>query len=267
VRDASRTGDAVPLPAERLELAGGLADGSERSADAVTAAVSLHDGGRWLVPSAAVHPLSPANARLRFEPSPAGAAAHWTVEAVQERGLCSALAYRGLVRALTGAAPAARLGDEWLAADDEAAFALGSLRHLARRARVYALPGAGPAFAVLAVVEDDDGNADWAVGSALSARDAVHEAVRDAVGLAVSRHYEGSPADLGDPLVADFDPRTLVEGAPQTRWSLDRSAVPMSEVLARLDEDGTRALFVETTTIDLHAVRGMVTGTVLLAAV
>lgn len=188
---------------------------------------------------------------------------------MREQGLCSALAYRGLVRALTREAPATRVGDFLLAGDDEVAFALGSLRHIGREARVYALPGAAPAFTVLAVVEGgQEGAADWAVGSALSARDALRDAVRDAVGLAVSRHYEGTPADPGDLLMADLDPRALFEGEGEgvAQWSLDGPATPVPRALARLDADGTRALFVETTTIDLHAIRGMVTGTVLLAA-
>lgn len=216
--------------------------------------------------AAAVHPLSPANSRLLFEPSPAGAAAGWTAADVQERGLCSALAQRGLVRAIRGEDPALPLTEEWLAGDEETAFALGSLRHIGHTARVYALPGAAPAFAVLAVVEGADGGAvDWATGSALSVRAAVREAVRDAVGLAVGRHYEGAPMDPGDPLVADFDPRTLTEGDAKAEWSFDQPGVPMSEALGRLDADGTRALFVDTTPIDLSAIRAMVTGTILLA--
>lgn len=258
---------AALLPAGRLEVFGGLAGEREWSGGITTPAVSLHDGSTWLVPAAAAYPLSPANARLRFEPTSAGAAADWTLEAVREQGLCSALAYRGLVRALTRETPATRVGDSLLAGDDEVAFALGSLRHIGREARVYALPGAAPAFTVLAVVEGgEEGAADWAVGSALSARAALRDAVRDAVGLAVSRHYEGTPADPGDPLLADLDPRALLEGEGVAEWSLDGPATPVPQALARLDADGTRALFVETTTIDLHAVRGMVTGTVLLAA-
>lgn len=230
-------------------------------------AVSLHESSRWQVPAAAVHPLSPANSQLLFEPSPAGAAAGWTAADIQERGLCSALAQRGLVRAIRGEDPALPLTEEWLAGDEETAFVLGSLRHIGHTARVYALPGAAPAFAVLAVVEGADGGAvDWATGSALSVRAAVSEAVRDAVGLAVGRHYEGVPMDPGDPLVADFDPRTLTEGDAKAEWSFDQPGVPMSEALGRLDADGTRALFVDTTPIDLSAIRAMVTGTILLAA-
>ncbi|GAA3778560.1 TOMM precursor leader peptide-binding protein [Streptomyces chiangmaiensis] len=254
------------VPAERLDLFNGLPAPDGWSAGPVASAVSLHDESRWQVPVAAVHPLSPANSRQMFEPSPAGAAVGWTVEDVQESGLCSALAYRGLVRAIRGGEPARPLSEEWLGGDDETSFALGSLRPIGRHARVYALPGAVPSFAVLAVVEGADGAMDWAIGSQLSVRAAVRTAVRDAVGLAVGRHHEGAPMDLGDPLMADFDPRTLAQGDAKAEWSFGRPGVPMSEALARLDADGTRVLFVDTTTIDLRAVRGMITGTILLAA-
>lgn len=257
---------AAVVPAERLTLFSGLPATGAGPAGGALPAVSLHDASRWLVPAAAVHPLSPANAGLVFEPSPAGAAAGWTAEDVQERGLCSALAHRGLARAIRGDAPALRLAEEWLAGDEEVAFTLGGLRHIDRVARVYALPGAAPCFAVLAVVEGDDGAVDWATGSALSVRSAVREAVLDAVGLAAGRHYEGAPMDPGDPLVADFDPRALAEGDAKAEWSFEQPAVPLSAALARLDAEGIRALFADTTTVDLHAVRGMVTGTILLAA-
>ncbi|MEU6574767.1 TOMM precursor leader peptide-binding protein [Streptomyces sp. NPDC046805] len=265
--DAAPPDDAEAVPAERLALFSGLPVTEEPTPHAGLTAVALYDGSRWQVPAAAVHPLSPANSRLVFEPSPAGAAAGWTVEDVQERGLCSALAHRGLVRALRGDDPALPLTEEWLSGDDETAFALGSLRHIGCGARVYALPGAAPSFAVLAVVEGVDGGAvDWATGSALSVRDAVRAAVRDAVGLAVGRHYEGAPLDPGDPLLADFDPRVLVAGDGKAEWSFGQPGVAMSEAVDRLHAGGTSALFVDTTPIDLRAIRAMVTGTILLAA-
>ncbi|MFI9783044.1 TOMM precursor leader peptide-binding protein [Kitasatospora sp. NPDC051984] len=264
--DGGPAADAEAVPAERLGLFSGLPTAGARAAGPMMAAVSLYDESRWQVPAAAVHPLSPSNSLLTFEPSPAGAAVGWTAEEVRERGLCSALAHRGLVLAVRGGEPAVPLSEEWLGTDDETAFALRSLRPIGRSARVWALPGAAPSFAVLAMVEDSEGKVDWAVGSALSVRAAVREAVRDAVGLAVGRHYEGAPMDFGDPLIADFDPRVLVPADAKTEWSFDQLEVPMSEALARLEAEGTRALFVDTTPIDLRAVRGMTTGTVLLAA-
>ncbi|KUJ37203.1 hypothetical protein ACZ90_69750 [Streptomyces albus subsp. albus] len=303
-RHPAATDPSAPaVPAAALDLHTGLAPAAARGAEHWLPAVSLHDGTPHRIPAAAVYPLSAANAHREFEPSAAGAAAGWTVEEVREQGLCSALAHRGLLAALRGTAPALRLDRDWLDGDDEVAFLLGSLRHLGRTARVYALPGAAPAAAVLAVVDPaedpatpatapatpatapparsgalpgpEGGSApdravadapDWAVGSALAVRDAVREAVRDAVGLAVARHYDRTPADPGDPLLADADPRALPEGEGRCDWSYDQPAPALADVLARLAEAGTLALFTDTTTIDLTAVRSMVTGTVSLGA-
>ncbi|HEX5567980.1 MAG TPA: TOMM precursor leader peptide-binding protein, partial [Streptomyces sp.] len=183
---------------DRLTVHSGVGAPDSRRTRTWLPAVSLHDGSTWYVPDAAVYPLSSVNAGPEFEPTSSGAAADWTAEAAQEQGLCSALAYRALIGAVRGTAPIGRLEETLLAGDDEVRFALDSLRHIDRRARVFALPGAAPAFAVLAVVEGPDGTpVDWAVGSALSARAATRAAVLDAVGLAVTRHYEGTPADLG----------------------------------------------------------------------
>ncbi len=266
-RDTVTRQDGEEVPAESLELSSGLAVPPGGPDGGWLPAVSLHGGTTRQVPTAAVYPLSPANSALLFEPTPAGAAVGWTLAEVRERGLASALARRGLVRAVDGGAPARTLADGWLAGDEEAAFVLGSVRHIGRRAQVYALPGAAPVFAVLAVVEDSGGGpADWAVGAALSARGAVRQAVLDAVGCAVRRHDDGAPADLGDPLLADFDPRLLKVAGTENGWLFDSPALPLARVLEELAGAGTQALFADTTTIDLHAVRGMVTGTVLLAA-
>ena len=251
---------------ERLTPYSGLPSLDAERDHAWLPAVSLHDATAWQVPAAAVYPLSPANAERSFEPTSSGAAAGWTIESVQERGLCSALAHRGVVGAVRSSAPPTRLGETLLASDDQVAFVLGSLKHIDRQARVYALPGAAPAFAALAVVDGANGNPpDWAVGSGLCARDAVRAAVLDAVGQAVNRHYEGTPVDTGDRLLADFDPRVLADTGDACDWSFDEAPVALADALASLDASGTRALFADTTTIDLSAVRGMVTGTVLLA--
>jgi bacteriocin biosynthesis cyclodehydratase domain-containing protein len=229
-------------------------------------ATSLHDASLWKVPAAAVHPLSSANAALEFEPSSAGAGVGWTIDEAQERGLCSALAYHGLQDAITGAAPAASLEESWLTQDEDVAFCLGSLVHIGARARVFALPGAEPVRAVLAVVDSGDGEApDWAVAAALDVRTAVRTAVLDAAGAAVDRHKDGARPDLGDPLLTDFDPRVLAEGDLARTWTYDDPAVPVADVLAHLHRGGTRALFADTTTVDLASARGLVTGTVLLA--
>jgi bacteriocin biosynthesis cyclodehydratase domain-containing protein len=265
--DVAPNAEAPPRVApERLDPYSGLSPLDAERDHAWLLAVSLHDAAAWQVPDAAVYPLSPMNAERCFEPTSSGAAAGWTIESVQEHGLCSALAYRALTAAVRSSAPPARLGETLLASDEEVAFALGSLKHIDRQARVYALPGAAPAFAALAVVDGVNGNPpDWTVGSGLCPRDAVRAAVLDAVGLAVSRHYEGTPADPGDRLLADFDPRVLADTGDVCDWSFDEAPVTLADAVASLDASGTRALFADTTTIDLSAVRGMVTGTVLLA--
>ncbi len=255
-------GDARCAAAASLELHTGVPHSGERHLPAV----DLHDGSAWQVPAAAVHPHSPDNDHRAFEPTAAGSAVGWTGQEVRERGLTSALALRGLLRALRGTDGAREFAPETLRTDEDLAFALRSLQHIGASARVHALPGAAPAHAVLAVVENPgDALPDWAVGHGLDAREAVRTAVRDAAGLAVSRHTDGAAADPGDRLLADFDPRTLQPVAAETALP-DQAPVSPEQVLAALAEEGTRALFTETTPLDLAALHGLVTGTVLLAA-
>lgn len=227
-------------------------------------AVDLLDGTPWQVPAAAAHPLSADNDRRIFEPTCAGAAVGWTGQEVRERGLTSALAHRGLLRALRGSDGAREYTAEALAADEDVAFILRSLHHIGAAARVHALPGAAPAHAVLAVVENPGGAPpDWAVGHGLDGRAALRAAVRDAAGLAVSRHTDGTAADPGDRLLADLDPRALATGTRAE--TLPEDVTTAETVLAALAGAGTRALFTETTPVDLASLRGLVTGTVLLA--
>jgi bacteriocin biosynthesis cyclodehydratase domain-containing protein len=228
-------------------------------------AVDLHDGSAWEVPAAAVHPLSSDNDDRAFEPTSAGVAVGWSGQEVRERGVTCALAYRGLLRALRGTEAAREVVAEALGGDTDVAFALRSLTHIGATARTFVLPGAAPAHAAVAVVEGPEGTGpDWAVGFGLDACAAVRTAVRDAAGLAVSRHTDGAAADPGDRLLADFDPRALDVGAPVE--ALPEDVTTLDAVLAALAGAGTRALFTETTPVDLAALRGLVTGTVLLAA-
>ncbi|HET6633737.1 MAG TPA: transcriptional activator protein, partial [Streptomyces sp.] len=123
---------------------------------------------------------------------------------------------------------------------------------------------AAPAHAVLAVVENPGGAPpDWAVGHGLDGRAALRAAVRDAAGLAVFRHTDGTAADPGDRLLADLDPRALATG--NRAETLPEDVTTAETVLAALAGAGTRALFTETTPVDLASLRGLVTGTVLLA--
>jgi len=227
-------------------------------------AVALTGGDPAAVPADAVYPFAPVDTGLTIEATSAGSAAGWTEAEVRERGLCSALAYRGLTAAIRGTAPALRWPGEW-SHDDEIAFALRSLSHLGATLTLYRLPAAAPAFAALAMVElaADDRVPVWAASGALSVRAAARTAVLDAVGAAVLRHREGRDADLGDPLVADLDPRLLgvaAEPGPEP------GPVTVAEVLSGLAERGETALFVDTTPVDLRSAGSLRTGTVLLAS-
>ncbi|MDQ2956737.1 MAG: TOMM precursor leader peptide-binding protein [Actinomycetota bacterium] len=257
------------IAGHRLEVHSGTElPGTDRAPQWI-AATSLQDGSRWRIPAAAVYPFSPANAGLEFEPTSAGAAAGWSLAEVHEHGLRTALAYRAAQAAIRANLPLNRLAEDTLTADDETAFLMDSLRHLGRRPRVLALPAAAPAFAVLVVIDSASPGTppEWAIGSGLSAVAAVRTGLRDAVGAAMIRHYEGAPADLGDPLIADLDPRVFLEaGASIDEDFFGRPAVPMADVLTSLAAAGTCALFADTTTIDCRSVGGLVAGTVLLAS-
>lgn len=265
--DAGTGSQPEKIAAERLDgYSGASTFGADRSPQWV-AASSLHDGSSWRVPAAAVYPFSPANADLQFEPTSAGAAADWNLAPVKESGLCSALAYRAALAAVRSGTPLHRLDESLLAADDEITFLMDSLRHLDLRPRVLALPGATPAFAALVVIDSATAGQrpEWSIGARLSGVAAVRASLRDAVGSTVIRHYEGTSADLGDPLIAGLDPRVFSDAGTSVDRSFDRPAATVADVLAALEATGTHALFADTTTIDCRSVGGLVAGTVVLA--
>ena len=226
-------------------------------------AVSLTDGTPALVPQAAAYPFSHVNRDAGFERTTAGAATGRSAAEITGAGLAGALAYRGLVAAVRGTAAAFELSEDVLERDEEARFAVTSLGHLGQRVRAYALPGARPGFAVLAVVDD---GAVWAAGAGLSPRDALRAALRDVLGQAQVIASEGAPADLGDPLLADFDPRTGWSGAEPGEWDLEAPPAETRQVLASLAAEGLDAYLVDTTTADLRAMPTITTGSVLLVA-
>jgi bacteriocin biosynthesis cyclodehydratase domain-containing protein len=226
-------------------------------------AVSLTDGAPALVPQAAVYPNSDANAEHAFERTVAGAAAGRDRDEIIAAGLAGALAHRGLLAAVRGTAAAYALADDVLRDDEEARFALTSLGHLGERARVYALPGARPGHAVLAMLED---GRVWSVGAGHSTREALRAALRDVLGQAQLIAAEGRPADLGDPLLAGFDPRTAwTENAPPEPAPDDATPVSTDRLLDRLADEGMDAYLADTTTADLRTAGAIGTGVVLLA--
>jgi hypothetical protein len=225
-------------------------------------AVSLLTGTAVLVPQAAVYPFSAANADAGFERTTAGAAAGRSVSEVTTAGLDSALAYRGLLAAVRGTDPGYEITDQQCDQDEQARFVRASMAHLGQRVRTYALPGARPGYAVLATIE---GTAVWTVGAALSPTGALRAALRDALGQAQLLAAEHAAADLGDPLLADFDPRTRWTDVEAGPWETSAPPVDIDQALARLADDGLDAFLVDTTTDDLRAVPAIRTGTVLLA--
>jgi hypothetical protein len=102
----------------------------------------------------------------------------------------------------------------------------------------------------------------WRVGSGLSRREATVAALRDLVGT-VQLAGDGVEADLGTPLLAGFDPRTLRLGAaaPGDAAEPPRNGAALVE---RLGAAGLTALVVDTATPELKDA-GMATVRVLLA--
>jgi len=249
------------IPDSRLLTWSGIAPAAGTPRPYVPA-VSLVTGTSVLVPQAAAYPLTAANRGTVFERTGAGGAAGRSRHEIIAAGLADALAYRGLVAAIRGAGTGFELPDDVMERDDESRFARTSLDHLGHRVRAYALPDAGPAYAVLAVVDDSPV---WAVGAALSPREALRAALRDALGQAQLIAAEGAPADLGGSMPADFDPRTAWTGVEPGEWPEDAAPDGIEQVLASLAADGLDAYLVDTTTADLRAVGALATGLVLLA--
>ena len=239
-------------------------------------AVALATATRVLVPQASAYPLTSVNRDARFERVAVGSAAGRSRAEVVAAGLADALAYRGLLAATRGTAPAYELPAEIVERDEEARFARVSLGHLGRSVRVHALPGARPAYAVLAVLEESPV---WAVGAGMSPADALRAALRDVLGQAQTIAAEGAPADLGATLPADFDPRTVwAEATPgpdehatdehapdEHAWPEDPLPADIGQVVQALATHGLDAYLVDTTTADLRAVPAISTGIVLLS--
>lgn len=236
------------------------------------------------VPAAMVVPFSSANREGLAERTVAGAAVAPTVDGVIADGLASALGYRALVEAIRGRGRLAAVPENALVADEETALVLKAAHRFGRTVRAYALLDAAPVTAVLAVEEaPDDQRPLWAVATGLSPRAARLAALRDLVGAMQVRHFEGTVADTGNPLLADFDPRTLLaapdapaaagsDGADPTRPDGADAAggaprdveVGVPEILASLAARGLTALLVEHTTPDIRASQALTAGVVLL---
>jgi bacteriocin biosynthesis cyclodehydratase domain-containing protein len=266
-RDDVVTGTADELAAagHRVVRPGSLPTATGAAADGVrhwVPARSLVTGDTALVPLAAVYPMSTANADGVVEPAPVGAAAGSPREAATA-GLTGALAHLAVREALRGRAAPLRLDTDAATASDEVLTLLKGLHHLGRQAAAYDLPGAAPAHAVLAVLGADADRL-WAVGHGVDQQTALAAALRSLLGR-LQVDTDGGSADLGDPLLPDLDPWTLLGPGLAAAPSEPRPATSPDGLPSALAADGRDALLVETTTRDVRAAGAVVAVVVLLA--
>ncbi|WP_329585847.1 TOMM precursor leader peptide-binding protein [Kitasatospora sp. NBC_01250] len=223
---------------------------------------SLLTGERLLVPAAALRPLAADNAGHVFEATSAGTGAGGTLAGAITRALRSALAYDALRRALRGAATVRTLPLDLLEADVELTFLARSATNLGLELELLRLGGdpGEPLPVVLArATEPGAERGRWALGGALSLREAVLAAARDLLGLVQLGRDLGAPGsgDAGDPLVRDLDPAVLVAGADATGAGPGAPAdrLDWAQVLERLREAGRDVLVAPAGAPDLRAGR------------
>ncbi len=273
IRDTARSlahADRRPVAGHLLDTwSGGLARADDTEALDWLPAVSLTTGREHLVPAAAVHPFSAANADLRFERGRAGIAADTTPPRATYLALVRALGHRALISAVRGASVPVPFDDA--VRDEDLAFLYGGFDRFGTPARLVMLPGAEPVHVVLASIDSDDPL--WTVGMAGDAAHAAWLAARDLLGLVQTRSYEGRPADLGDPILPNLDPRALlpprpVPAEPERPAGPEESAGPVEvdtgPLLAAVRAGGGDALLVDVTTRDLRVVQAMTVSVVLL---
>lgn len=250
-------GDAVT--AARLTTASGIPG----EVSAYQRAVSLLTKEPALVPAGAVRPFGPHNADRLFERTRAGAGAGPSPADAAAAGLLSALGHSALLRAVRGAAaaPVALPGPQE-GEDAELVFLVRSAERLGLEPEVLDLgEGARSGVEVLLARSGEH----WALGEGLDRRSAAVAALRELLGAVqyAADPAAGGPADTGDPLLRDLDPRALtVCGAapvpaagPETSWDA---------VLERLGTGGRDAYVVATGAPELagagiHTVRVLLT--------
>ena len=252
--DAAR-GKWPSADAGRLASASGL---DVPDVAAWCAATSLLDGRTVLVPAAALRPFGPYNHDRVVEPTSAGTGAGRTWGEAAARAVTTAWAHLMLREVLHGRLPVTSLDPAALAAAGDA-----EITFLTRSADGLGLPldvldlGGSPA-AGLPVVLARSGER-WALGCALSRRDAVRDAVRDLLGAAqlAAELRPPAPLDTGDPLLADFAPGTLVPDGT-TQPALD-TGTTWADVAREVRAQGCDALAARVTAPDLAAGRLYVT--------
>ncbi|MFD9126962.1 TOMM precursor leader peptide-binding protein [Kitasatospora sp. NPDC059571] len=248
------------------------ASGSGAPAGSWTIAHSLLDGAAALVPTAAVHPFGAANRDRICLATAAGTGAGASPAAAAARGLLTALSLQALLAAVRGTAEvtAVQDGADLAAAageERELAFLLRSAKTLGLAVDLLDLGAGGQAAPVLLARTEDPatGRARWAVGSALTARRAAVDALRDLLGQVQLEQQQPGAADPGDPLLGDFDPRTLTPSGPSALPADGPAGWPV--LLERLSRRGDEALVVRTGSADLRAAGVHVARVVLVPAV
>jgi ribosomal protein S12 methylthiotransferase accessory factor YcaO len=257
--------DALPvvLPAQ-LPTHSGVDPEGKGVATWVRAASLLTSGRRVLVPAAAVAPYGNHNGRRTFVPGPAGTGVDPTRAGARGAALLSALAHDALVETLRGRRTATRLLLEEREDDPVLTFLVRTAAHLGVEPEVLDLGDDLPAPVVLVRgVDPRTGSAVWAVAADTTRRAATVAALRDVLGRVQLRAAlpAGESLDLGDRLVTDLDPHTLVVSADRL-WS-DR-AVTLPQALDRLRDRGIEPLLVDRAAPDLAAA-GLFVSRVLLA--
>lgn len=223
-----------------------------------TPAVSLLTGGGVLLPAGAVHTFGGHNTDGAWTPTSAGTGVGDSLRQAAARGLLGALSYRSLTEAIGARGTAALVNLDGQAgpdADPELRFLSRSAANLGLRLELLDLAEPEqPAPVLLArAVDPLTGEWRWAVGCSVSWHEAAADAVRDLLGaVQVDRQpADGVRADLGDPLLADFDPGTLaVTGEAKPG---EDAADGWAGLLRRLAEHGCDALCAVTGAADLRA--------------
>ncbi|MFF2654555.1 TOMM precursor leader peptide-binding protein [Streptomyces sp. NPDC058045] len=206
-----------------------------------SAATSLLDGRRVLVPTAAVRTLGPYNEQDLFERTPAGTGAGATPRAALTRALRTALTRDALSRAVHRTAPVTTVDPQSLTGQPELLFLQRAAEILGADTTVLDLTAAGGHTLPIVLARHTDpesGTVRWAAGSGLRLGDAVREALQVLLGAEQLRRATGEP-DTGDPLWGDLDVTTLVaEGTARladtaTTWGavLDAVATAGRDVL------------------------------------
>ncbi|MFE3634287.1 TOMM precursor leader peptide-binding protein [Streptomyces sp. NPDC059168] len=245
-----------------------VSSGLAVTADRIThwsAATSLVDGGRVLVPAGAVRTLGGWNDQGLFERTSAGTGAAGSPRGALARALRTALtldALRGAVRrtaSVTVVDPASLTGDPALL------FLLRSAKNLGVTPEILDLTAAGGGHglpvAMARLTDAATGGVRWAAGSGLRPREAVLEALRDLLGTEQLR-LAGAEPDTGDPLWADLEATTLVASDVVP---LPEAATGWAAVLDRLAAAGRDAFAVPVAATDLavgriHTARVLLTG-------